>query len=173
MPSPKFLVQALVGGGSPAQSRTPHVHPPTGGVPGLRKIDIQSWVLIRQFSNIFDQFWTPKRPGNCNPSDEKACRLAHFEAPELSYPKMTFLDHFWNLQNRSKSAPGAPKTSIYVLDRRKTARISTLRASRASNRSIRSLEALQSETKNCGAKRRDFFPQIPASIGPLSTVSCA
>ena len=32
----------------------PHVPPPTGGgVPGMRKIDIQSWVLIRPFSASF------------------------------------------------------------------------------------------------------------------------
>ena len=48
---------------------------------------------------MFGQFGTPKRPGNCNPSSEKTCRLAHFEAPELSYPKMTFPGPFWNLEN--------------------------------------------------------------------------
>ena len=31
---------------------------------------------------------------------EKRCRFAHFEAPELSYPKMTFPGPFWNLQNQ-------------------------------------------------------------------------
>ena len=30
----------------------------------------------------------------------KTCRLAHFEARELSYPKMTFPGTFWNLQNQ-------------------------------------------------------------------------
>ena len=52
-------------------------------------------------SSIFGQFGTPKWPGNCNPSDEKTCRLslAHFEALELSYPKMTFPGTFWKVQN--------------------------------------------------------------------------
>ena len=38
-------------------------------------------------------------PGNCNPSDEKTCRLAHFEARELSYPKMSFPGTFCKVQN--------------------------------------------------------------------------
>ena len=43
-----------MGMGGPAQSRTPHVPPPTrGGMPGLRKFDIQSWVFIRSFSINF------------------------------------------------------------------------------------------------------------------------
>ena len=43
-------------------------------------------------------------------STKKADLLAHFEAPELSYPKMIFPRPFWNLPNHSKSAPKAPKT---------------------------------------------------------------
>ena len=78
-----------------------------GGIPRFGKY--YHWEL-GSHRPIFGHFWTPKRPGNYNPSDEKSCKLAHFEAPELSYPKITFLEHFWNLQNRSKSAPGAPKT---------------------------------------------------------------
>ena len=45
------------------------------------------------------QFSGPKWPGNGNPSDEKACRLAHFEALELSYPKITFPCTFWKPPN--------------------------------------------------------------------------
>ena len=59
--------------------------------------DIQSQVLLRPF---WTQNPNPKWPGNCNPSNEKRCRLAHFEARELSYPKMTFPGPFWNLQNQ-------------------------------------------------------------------------
>ena len=36
--------------------------------------------------------------------------FGHFEAPELSYQKMTFPEHFWNLQNLGFSVPGVPKT---------------------------------------------------------------
>ena len=54
-------------------------------------------------SSIFGQFRTPKRPGNCNLSDEKTCRLEHFEARELSYPILTFPGPFWKPQN-----PGSP-----------------------------------------------------------------
>ena len=48
---------------------------------------------------IFGRKSDPKWPGNCNPSDEKTCRLAHFEARELNYPKMMFPGHFWKPQN--------------------------------------------------------------------------
>ena len=41
----------------------------------------------------------PKQQGNYNPSFEKSSQLLHFEAPELSYPKMTFPGHFWKVQN--------------------------------------------------------------------------
>ena len=82
-----------------------------GGVPGLRKIDIQSWVLIRPFSTSFGP-----RTESGNPSDEKRRRLAHFEAPELSCPIMMFPEHFWNLQNREISVPGAPIFQISRFD---------------------------------------------------------
>ena len=43
--------------------------------------------------------------------NEESYFLAHVEAQELSYPKITFPGPFWNLPNRSKSPLGAPKTS--------------------------------------------------------------
>ena len=56
--------------------------------------------------------------GNCNLSDENTCRLAHFEARELSYPIMTFPGPFWNLENQGSPiekksqnpCPGSPKS---------------------------------------------------------------
>ena len=60
------------------------------------KNDIQSWVLIRPFLASFG----PRngREFAIRPT-KNADLLAHFEARELSYPMMTFLGHFWKVQN--------------------------------------------------------------------------
>ena len=63
---------------------------------------------------IFGQISGPKWPGNGNPSDEKTCRLAHFEARELSYPKMTFPGPFWNLQNQGSPIENKAKIHTQV-----------------------------------------------------------
>ena len=65
------------------------------------KNDIQSWL---SHQGIFGRKLGPKWPGICNLSDEKTCRLAHFEARELSYPTGTF----WKVQNLEISVPRAP-----------------------------------------------------------------
>ena len=108
---PQILSGELLGGSRPVA--TPHVPPPTGGMPGLRKIDIQSKVLIWQFSANF---------GPRNGWEMAICPtkkidfLAHFEAPELSYPILTFLCNFWNLKDLEMSVPGTPIFQISRFD---------------------------------------------------------
>ena len=41
----------------------------------------------------------PEMAGKLQFVRQKTGRLAQFEAPELSFPKMTFPDHVWNFQN--------------------------------------------------------------------------